>query len=243
MAINKKNAAENKETIVIEPIKLVKTEVVLIGETPLLVHAWSEKSKRMMLESQQKLNKAKKAKPVRDPFSEFMHAAYWITEMPKEDTPEAFEEAVADGAKFGFKTIAIKEATLAAAYRAGYIPNQVGMRCNFYLNSTDYYNGDPGMELAAIETPEPPFLREDPVKIGGASKTADLRYRPEFRNWRIRVKITLIDTGVFSMSSIVNALNLAGQMNGIGEWRMERGGDFGRFHVATDEELRELKIS
>lgn len=235
-------AETRNESIVIEPIKKVETEVVLIGETPLLVHAWSEKAKRQMLEAQQKNKKDKKAKEARDPFAEFMNAAYWLTPKPEEDTPEAFEAAIAAGAKFGFPTIAIKEAALAAAYRAGYIPNQVSMRCSFYLNGVGKNSSHSGSELAVIETEEPPYLREDTVKIGGISKTADLRYRPEFRNWWIRLKVTLIDTGVYSMSSIINALNLAGQMNGLGEWRMERSGDFGRFHVATNDELKELGI-
>lgn len=67
------------------------------------------------------------------------------------------------------------------------------------------------------------------------TKTADLRYRPAFVDWKTELEITLIDTGVFDMESIINAINLGGYMNGVGEWRMEKSGDFGRFHVELSE--------
>ena len=72
------------------------------------------------------------------------------------------------------------------------------------------------------------------VKIGGMTKVADLRYRPAFVNWKIRLKISLTNVGTFDMQSIVNAINLGGFMNGIGEWRMERDGEFGAFHVEME---------
>jgi len=165
-----------------------------------------------------------------------MDAAYWITPEPEEKTPEAFEAALANGAKFGFKTSAIKQAALSACYRAGLIPNQAGMKSSFYINAVDGVHHETGEELAVIKSDRPPVFREDMVKIGGVSKTSDLRYRPSYVDWKIDLIVTLIDTGTFTMESIINAINLGGYMNGIGEWRMERDGDFGRFHVELTEE-------
>jgi hypothetical protein len=188
-----------------------------------------------MLAAQQKVKKDKKAKEIRDPFSEFMDAAYWITPEPEEKTPEAFEQAIANGAKFGFKTIAFKLAAISAVYRAGITKNKVDMMCSFFVNAVDGINHETGEELAVIQSNRPPVLREDMVRIGGQSKTADLRYRPAFVNWKTELEITLIDTGVFNMESVINAINLGGYMNGVGEWRMEKSGDFGRFHVELSE--------
>lgn len=231
----KKN--EGTQQIVIKPIKLVKMKITLVGETPLLVHAWSEKAKKEMLEAQQKLKKDKKAKEIRDPFAEFVNAAYWITNKPEDDTPEAFEKAIEAGAKFGFPVTAVKQAALSACYRAGLISNQMGMKSAFYLNAVDGINSETGSELAVIESDRPPVFREDMVKIGGMQKVADLRYRPAFVNWKIPLIVTLIDVGTFTMESIINAINLGGAMNGIGEWRMERDGDFGRYHVEVEGEV------
>lgn len=228
MANMKKNAEST--VITIKPLKKVQTEISIVGDTPLIVHAWSEKAKKEMLAAQQKNKPEKKAMAIRDPFAEFMNALYWLTPKPKEDTEEAFIEAVKNGAKFGFPTIAIKQAALSAAYRAGIIANQTGMKSVFFMNGVESgTNGD--VELAVIDTPEPPRCQESMVKIGGMSKVADLRYRPVFDNWKIRLKVTLIDVGTFSLESVINAIEMGGQMNGIGEWRMERDGDFGRFHV------------
>ena len=223
----------NETIITIKRPKVTKANITIIGETPLIIHAWGEKAKKEMLAAQQKLKVDKKAKEIRDPFAEFMDALYWITPKPEEKTPEAFEEAVRAGAKFGFPVTAIKQAALAACYRAGIIPNQTGMKCVFYLNAQDGVNPGTGSELAVIETDEPPVFREDMVKIGGMTKVADLRYRPAFNNWKIRLTISLIEVGTFTMDSIINAIDMGGFMNGIGEWRMERDGEFGRFHVET----------
>lgn len=235
----KKN--EGTTTIKINPIKTDTVRITIVGDTPLIVHAWSEKAKRMILGAQQKTKKDKKAMDIRSPFNDFVNALYWITPKPdfdsmtEDEMVEAFEQAVANGAKFGFPVTAIKQGALAACYRAGIIPNQVGMKCAFYLNAAEGINNETGSELAVIRSTRPPVCREDMVKIGGMTKTADLRYRPMFLDWEIDLDVTLIDTGTFTMESIINAINLGGQMNGLGEWRMERDGDFGRYHVKAEE--------
>lgn len=227
---------KEQETIIrINRPQITKANITIVGETPLIVHAWGEKAKKEMLDAQQKKKVDKKAKEIRDPFAEFVDALYWITPKPEEKTPEAFEKAIAEGAKFGFPITAIKQAALSACYRAGIIPNQMGMKCTFYLNAQEGLNPGTGSELAVIDTDEPPVLREDMVKIGGMTKVADLRYRPAFTNWKIRLTISLIEVGTFNMESIINAIDMGGFMNGIGEWRMERDGEFGRFHVEMEE--------
>lgn len=230
-------ATKVQETVItINRPRVTTANITIVGETPLIVHAWGEKAKKEMLAAQQKQKVDKKAKEIRDPFAEFFDALYWITPKPEDKTPEAFEKAVVDGAKFGFPITAIKQAALSACYRAGIIPNQMGMKCSFYLNAIDGINPGTGSELAVIESDEPPVFREDMVKIGGMTKVADLRYRPAFNNWKIRLKISLIEVGTFTIQSIVNAIDMGGFMNGIGEWRMERDGEFGRFHVEIEEE-------
>ena len=225
---------EQEMIIKINRPQITKANITIVGETPLIVHAWGEKAKKEMLDAQQKKKVDKKAKEIRDPFAEFMDALYWITPKPEEKTPEAFEKAVMEGAKFGFPITAIKQAALSACYRAGIIPNQMGMKCTFYLNAKEGLNPGTGSELAVIDTDEPPVFREDMVKIGGMTKVADLRYRPAFTNWKIRLQISLIEVGTFNMESIINAIDMGGFMNGIGEWRMERDGEFGRFHVEVE---------
>ena len=42
----------NTEVIEIRPIEIKKVTIRIVGDTPLIMHAWSEKAKRMMLEAQ-----------------------------------------------------------------------------------------------------------------------------------------------------------------------------------------------
>lgn len=84
-------------------------------------------------------------------------------------------------------------------------------------------------ELAKIDGT--PNMREDMVRVGMG--TADIRHRGEFKTWRVSLLISY-NASVFSPEQIVNLLNLAGFGVGVGEWRPEKDGSYGRFHVMTD---------
>ena len=45
-------ATKKTEIIEIKPIQMNTVEVTIQGDTPLIMHAWSEKAKRMMLYKQ-----------------------------------------------------------------------------------------------------------------------------------------------------------------------------------------------
>lgn len=86
-------------------------------------------------------------------------------------------------------------------------------------------------ELARIKGE--PRMREDMVRI--SMGTADIRYRAEFPVWETTLMVAY-NTGVFNPDQIINLFNQAGFGVGIGEWRPEKDGGYGRFHVATSEE-------
>ena len=213
--------AGKKEVDVIEirPLDIKTVNITIVGDTPLIVHAWSEKAKKMMLETQMGVSKGKK-KEVRDPYDDFIQSMYWITEKP-ESTPEAFEKAVKKGAKFGFPVGAIKMAGNSAAYRMGWCKNQMGLRGSYFLRSK---YGD----LAEIIS-DSPIMREDMVRIGMGS--ADLRYRAEFQNWEMNLLLEYNASGEYSLEQIVNIVNAGGYVCGLGEWRPEKDGSNGRYHV------------
>jgi hypothetical protein len=215
MATNKKT----EEVVEIRAIDSKQVKIKIVGDTPLIVHAWSEKAKRMMLEAQMKSTKTK-AKPIRDPYDEFINSMYWLTEKP-ESTPDAFEQAVKNGAKWGFPVGSIKIAGNAAAYRNGWVKNQMQLRGSYFLKSEF---GDMGEIKGSI-----PIMREDMVRIGNGS--ADLRYRGEFRDWSMEMILEYNAGGEMTLEQIVNVINAGGYSVGIGEWRPERDGDFGRYHI------------
>lgn len=224
MAIKK-----NEEAIEIRPVEIVSVPIRIVGDSPLIMHKWSEKAKRMMLEAQQGKKKGK-AKEIRNPAREFIDSLYWTSGKPDipddadEDQCEAlFHEAIANGATFGFPVTAIKQGAQSAAFRLGWTKNKMSMRAAFFIESDDE-------GLVQIHS-DPPVLREDMVKIGMGS--SDLRYRGEFRNWYADIVIRYNKNGEISLENIVNALNAAGYACGLGEWRPERDGDYGRYHVES----------
>lgn len=245
-------AAENKAAtsgrIQIKRFPIARARVTIVGDSPLLVHAWSEKAKRLMLEAQRdpdpKRGKGKtKVREMREPFADFVNAAYWITERPDVDgkpddvQQKMFEDAWKKGAKFGFPVIAFKKAAVMAAWSAGLITSQPFMKRLFHVHAVNGAHVGSSQELAYIQTATPPEFCEDMVKVG-PSKTADLRYRPAFRDWKTELEIELIQTGTFTMEDIINAFQLGGFMNGVGEWRIEKDGEFGCFHVQDVMEIK-----
>lgn len=214
--------AKKEELIEIKPLDIQKAEIRIIGDTPLIVHAWSDKAKKMMLEAQMRTTKTK-AKPVRDPFDEFIQSLYWLTDLPEESTPEAFEQAVLNGAKWGFPAGAIKQAANSAAYRLGWVKNQTALRGSYFIK-TEWG------EMAEIKGCVP-MMREDMVRIGMGS--ADLRYRGEFENWYMDLTIEYNASGSISLEQIINVISAGGYATGIGEWRPEKDGSFGTFHIET----------
>lgn len=220
--------AKKTEVIEIKPIQMKTVQVTIEGDTPLIMHAWSEKAKRMMLEAQQGKKKGK-AKEYKNPVADFITSMYWLEGMPdidgkdEEECMELFEEAIENGAKFGFPITALKQAALSAAFRFGYSKNKVSLQGVFFIE-TDY--GD----KLLIES-DTPVMREDMVKL--ATGVADIRYRGEFRNWKTTFRLKYNENGGYSLENIINIINAGGIACGLGEWRVEKDGDFGRYHVAT----------
>ena len=223
---------KNTEIITIMPVEKVTAEITIVGESNLIVHAWSEKAKREMLDAQQGKKKGK-AKEFKNPVADFIRSMYWLDGTPnipdgasEEEAEQIFNDAIAKGARFGFPAVAIKKAAVSAAYRQGLTKDKVSANGSFWLTGID------DVEFVEIESDEPPVMREDMVRIGMG--TADIRYRGEFRNWKCRCRISYLKDGVFSLENIISMINLGGFCCGLGEWRVEKGGISGSFRVSAD---------
>ena len=113
-----------KVFIDVPDIKLKKAKIIIVGDSPLIINKFSEKAKREILDKQMK--KAKKSKEAKVPFYDFMQSLHWITPMPEdiegkteEELKEIFEDALKNGARFGFPTTGIKQSAISGIYRAG----------------------------------------------------------------------------------------------------------------------------
>jgi hypothetical protein len=188
------------QKIELPALRIERVTLMLIGDSPLIVHAWSEKAKRQMLDKQMK--KASKGREAKDPEADY-EACFYRTQA----------------GSYGFPAIGVKAAMVSAAR---YVEAKMTvLRGAFHIDQE---------MLPIIGEPRP---REDMVRVGMG--TADIRYRPEFPDWRIPVTIKF-NASAISAEQIANLLNTAGFGVGIGEWRPERNGSYGMFHVGGSEE-------
>ena len=225
--------AKATETITIRPIEVERFTIRIVGDSPLIMHAWSEKAKREMYEAQQGKKKVKTEKERKNAIHDFVQSMYWLTEKPHiepsmtdEESEEAFVNAIKNGAKFGFPVTAFKQAGNSAAYRMGWVKNQMGLRGAYFIET----DNEEGLVEIHSDVPE---MREDMVKIGMG--TADIRYRGQFNNWYADLTIQYNKNGQYSKEDICNILNAGGFICGAGEWRPERDGQFGMYHIQTAE--------
>lgn len=228
MATKKENTENKAMKIELPGIDIGMLTVNIIGDSPLIVHKWSEKAKKEMLGKQMK--KASAGKEAKNPVRDFVEALYWLDEsdnqidVPSEldgvdsDTPQEEVMGVLERGRFGFPVCAFKAAAIDAGYQQGVIAKKTTARGAFHILG----------EFAVIEGI--PDMREDMVQIGGMSRVADIRYRPEFKQWRTTL-IIKYNKKAISGEQIINLLNYGGFSNGVGEWRPSRDGSFGTFHV------------
>lgn len=243
------------ETVAIELPKLniEMMQLVLVGDTPLICHAWSQKAKLEMLNKQMK--KATAGKEAKDPERDFLDSlysmssgaaasAYGAAQAGKKKAPEPIKgvHVVADravGGEWGFPVIAFKAAAVTACTSIGGITKVMARQAFHVIGDmkTDYsgktaFSG----ELARIQGADP-RMREDMVRVGMG--TADIRYRGEFWPWFVKLTVRF-NANVLSAGQIANLFNTAGFGVGIGEWRAERDGSSGLFHVGEETEVGAL---
>ena len=162
-----------------------------------------------MLDKQMK--KAKQAKVAKNPKQDFLSSLYWLDGMPKKPTLAKLEKA-----EFGFPAIGFKASAVNACSHVDGL-TKVLARGAFHING----------ELVKING-DAPTMREDMVRVGMG--TADLRYRGEFKQWSAEFDVRY-NASVISPAQIVNLFNVAGFSTGVGEWRPQKDGSYGMFHV------------
>jgi hypothetical protein len=186
-------------------IKIEHFSLVLVGTSPLIVHAWSEKAKQMMRDTQQK--KPKQAKEARNPENDYLESRYIIDET-----------------RDGFPIVGFKSAAVDACSHIDGL-TKVEARGAFHL-----VNGIPSTkhsDLVPIQYQEM-RMREDMVRVGMGA--ADLRYRAEYTGWTALLKVKH-NANVLSREQIENLFGVAGFAIGVGEWRPAKDGSNGMFEV------------
>lgn len=188
----------------LKPINVQRLTVTIESMTPMIQHAWSEKAKGQMRDK----GKGKKTKdrPSRDPAAEAAAATYLTGDRG-----------------YGIPLLAIKSAIIEAAHK------DIGIEKTLVRKALFIKAPDRSMILP-IKCAKP-SVREDFVRVGQGS--ADIRYRPFFEEWSMTMQIEY-DADLLQASDIANLIDRAGFGVGVGDWRPEKNGEYGRFRVKRD---------
>lgn len=198
------SASINLSRIAAETIR-----VPIVGTSPLIVHRWSDKAKRQMLDAQQG---RKSPKEHRDPQAEYESSLYRTDHG------------------FGFPTIAFKAATVGAARFFGKTVRMTELRQFVFMNGVP--SADKSQFLTPIEGE--PKQREDMVRVGLGG--TDLRYRAEFLDWTAVLEVVYVTTAL-NRDSVLSLIDAGGMGVGVGEWRPEKRGQNGTFEIDTTREI------
>lgn len=190
-------------TVRLQKIAAETLRVPIIGTSPLIVHKWSDKAKRQMLDAQQG---RKAPKTIRDPQEDYESSLY----------------RTADG--YGFPVLAFKAATVGAARFFGKSVRMTELRQFLFMT------GVPSEDGSALLVPivGGPKMREDMVRVGMGG--TDLRYRAEFIDWSAVLTITYVTTAI-DKGSVLSLIDAGGMGVGVGEWRPEKKGQNGCYAV------------
>ena len=188
--------------VTLKPINTKLVSFGIVGTSPLIQHAWSEKAIRQLRMTA--AERRKQPKTSREPEAEGEAAMYRLE----------------SGAP-AFPLLAFKASLISAAHKDIGLEKTL-VRKSFFL---------PPVPDMLVELEHGGYIiREDLVRVG--ADQADIRYRPEFQEWRVQLQ-AIVDFDNLNEGNIINLINRAGFGVGVGEWRPEKGGEYGRFMVDT----------
>lgn len=190
-----------KNQVTINEFNIKSFEVKIKGISPLIVHNFDQKITLEMEAKQQGKAKTEKYK-IRVPEDDF--------EGAKHKSPIGFE---------GFPAGGFKKAFIRGAKMTGLVMKDAQMA--FFVKADCE-------ETQLVKINGDCRMRTDMVRVGMGS--ADIRYRPEYLNWNATIKVEF-NEGLISVEQILQCVKAAGYGCGIGDWRPEKGGGYGRFEL------------
>lgn len=197
----------------------------IVGETPLVINNLGHKAKQEMLDSMQpSKKKTTKVRADKDPVAEYFDKMYVLDGDPRKDqentfegifTPLHFKDATA---VHGMRASGFRMAMVRAAKSCG--AKMTDTRCNMRVKSAFG-------SLIPINF-DHLVCGEDSVALMGSKK--DLRYRPYYHNWSVDLELEHM-SDIIGPEQIIQLLQIAGRVVGVGEWRNEKNGEMGAFDV------------
>lgn len=210
---------KTREEIIIPAIKIKHIKIPIFGTTPLIVHRFSEKIQKGMLEKME--GKAKHKKPPKDPEQEYRDSLYWLDKSGNMILPKG------DPAKhkfgFGFPSRGFKKAMVYACRGIeGVEMTQARNAFHIMKELTALLNHN-------LKTFAVPRKRTEPLRLPSGRGACDIRSRGEFLEWAAILEFEY-NGNVITKEQLFNLVNVAGFGVGVGEDRPDKtGGVQGKF--------------
>lgn len=176
------NGTGGIQQVTLRPLALQTVEIPIVGETELIVHRWSEKARRQMLEAQQ--SKTRPKKEPKNPQEDYESSMYRLSDGGYGFPAAGFKAAIVGGCRM-FEGFPMTQAKIAIRV-----------------------NGEEAEQLVRINAD--PHMREDMVRL--ESGVADIRYRAGFFPWSATLNITFNANmlSLDALIQLVNAAGMGG---------------------------------
>lgn len=207
------------ETLTIPPPNLKIAFVPIIGTAPLVIHKFSEKSRKQMMAKHIAGSTAKKS-----------------TKREAKDYEQTFKDAQhigeTNGERWhGFPAPAIRAGMISACRTVGFKMTIAKLSVFCEHDGVDIDDATP---LVKITGPEPKILES---VVRNATGVADVRWRPAYHDWGAELRIRF-DADQFTLQDVINLLARVGSQVGIGEGRPDSkqssGQGWGTFRLDPD---------
>lgn len=189
------------QVIEIEDFKMEKVVIEIVGMSPLIMHNFPEKARKEIRDKQQG---EKNKREIRKPELETKQCLH-----------------LTDDGVYGFPAMGFKKGMLNYAYQHKFFKNKTAPRASFMVVADC-----PVTNLVKITGDWE--MVEDWVRLNGSS--ADLRYRPYFKEWSALVRIEY-SPNLINEKAIAALLQGAGRFYGIGDNRPEKDGPYGQYKI------------
>ena len=208
----KSGAAVTPEVVRISRPKLRTAAITIVGISPYVQHAFSEKQRKQMEETQ-RAGQQSRGKRVRQP----------------KDFDAVYEAAkhVSQQGWLGIPAPAFRNAMISACRLVGIVMTRAKLSVFVEADGIDAADGTPLVRIQG----EP---RVHQATVRNETGVADIRWRPMWEEWSANVRVTW-DEDQFSATDVMNLMLRAGMQVGIGEGRPDspnsNGLGWGRFEV------------
>jgi hypothetical protein len=197
-----------------DDFELARIPIRIKGKSPMLQNKMSERDKRK-LKAQKTSKTGDKNNPV----------------VPEEVIYERCHIISGNGVtQYGVPSVAIKMAIVEGGYGADIFDSKAGPKRAFQVE------GEAG-ELCKMEVDADPVVDERRVDM--SRNSSEIKFRPRFElDWFVDFEVKAFRSKI-TPAQILEATEVAGEFNGIGSYRAQNGGPFGKFKICKvgDQEI------